>query len=106
MKTYISRVVKWLALLAVISVAILVTGIFCIIINTENVGLQVGPTVFGGLMTILFLSCFFAEKSRLQLLKKIYEDKEALDTLKATAAYTDDIAKKRLNPVWLSRLTR
>ena len=64
MKKYTSRAVKWLALVAVISIAILSAGIICIIIDSSNVGLQVGLTMFGGLMTILFLSCFFAEKSR------------------------------------------
>ena len=64
MKKYTSRAVKWLALVAVISIAILSAGIIYIIIDSSNVGLQVGLTMFGGLMTILFLSCFFAEKSR------------------------------------------
>ena len=64
MKKYTSRAVKWLALVAVISIAILSAGIICIIIDSSNVGLQVGLTMFGGLMTILFLSFFFAEKSR------------------------------------------
>ena len=64
MKKYTSRAVKWLALVAVISIAILSAGIICIIIGSSNVGLQVGLTMFGGLMTIFFLSCFFAEKSR------------------------------------------
>lgn len=64
MKTYTSRAVKWFALVTVISAAILSAGIICIIIDSSNIGLQVGLTLFGGLMTILFLSCFFAEKSR------------------------------------------
>ena len=64
MKKYTSRAVKWLALVAVISIAILSAGVICIIIDSANVGLQVGLTMLGGLMTILFLSCFFAEKSR------------------------------------------
>ena len=64
MKNYTSRAVKWLALVAVISIAILSAGIICIIIYSSNVGVQVGLTMFGGLMTILFLSFFFAEKSR------------------------------------------
>ena len=64
MKKYTSRAVKWLALVAVISIAILSAGVICIIIDSANVGLQIGLTMLGGLMTILFLSCFFAEKSR------------------------------------------
>ena len=64
MKTYISRETKWLAILATVSVAVLVAGIICILAHSSNVGLQIGLTMLGGLMSILFLSCFFAEKSR------------------------------------------
>ena len=64
MKKYTPCAVKWLAFAAVISAAILFAGIICIIIDLSNVGLQVGLTMFGGLMTILFLSCFFADRSR------------------------------------------
>ena len=64
MKTYISRATKWLAILAVIGVTILISGIICILAHSSNVGLQIGLTMLGGLMSILFLSCFFAEKNR------------------------------------------
>ena len=64
MKKYTSRGTKWLAILTIISVAILIAGIVCILLHSSNVGLQIGLTMLGGLMSILFLSCFFAEKSR------------------------------------------
>ena len=64
MKTYITCATKWLAILATISVAVLVAGIICIFAHPSGVGLQIGLTMFGGLMSILFLSCVFAEKSR------------------------------------------
>jgi len=64
MKKYVPCAVKWLALLAVISVIVLSAGIISIIIGSSNIRLQIGLTMFGGLMTILFLSCFFAEKNR------------------------------------------
>ncbi len=64
MKTYISRATKWLAILTVIGVTVLISGIVCILAHSSNVGLQIGLTILGGLMSILFLSCFFAEKSR------------------------------------------
>ena len=63
-KKYTSRATKWLAILTIISVAILITGIICILSHSSNVGLQVGLTMLGALMSILFLCCFFAEKSR------------------------------------------
>ena len=64
MKTYVPCAVKWFALLTAISAAILVMGIICMIINAFDIGLQVLFTLFGGFMTVLFISCFFAAKSR------------------------------------------
>jgi hypothetical protein len=64
MKTYISRATKWLAILTIISVAVLIAGIICIVAHSSNVELQIGLTMSGGLMSMLFLACFFAEKSR------------------------------------------
>lgn len=64
MKTYTPRVTKWLTILTVISIGVLIAGIICILAHSSNVGLQVGLTMSGGLMSILFLSRFFAEKSR------------------------------------------
>ena len=64
MKKYTSRATKWLAILTIISVAVLIAGIICILSHSSNVGLQIGLTMLGGLMSILFLSCFLAEKSR------------------------------------------
>ncbi len=64
MKKYTSRAIKWLAILTIISAAVLIAGIICILVHSSNVGLQIGLTMLGGLMSILFLSCFFAEKTR------------------------------------------
>ena len=64
MKKYTSRAAKWLAILTIISVAVLIAGIICILSHSSNVGLQIGITMLGGLMSILFLSCFLADKSR------------------------------------------
>ena len=64
MKKYMSRATKWLAFLASISVAVLITGIAFIFAKFSNVGLQIGLTMSGGLTSVLFLSFFFAEKSR------------------------------------------
>ncbi len=64
MKTYISRATKLLAILAVIGITVLISGIICLLAHSSNVGLQIGLTMLGGLMSILFLPCFWAEKSR------------------------------------------
>ncbi len=64
MKRYISRATKWLAILTFISVAMLGMGVIFIVANIPNVGLQIGLTMFGALMSILFLTCYLADKSR------------------------------------------
>ena len=64
MKKYISRAVKWFAFFAIISGVMLVTGIILIVANSSNIGLQIGLTMGGGLMGVLFLLCFLVEKSR------------------------------------------
>ena len=64
MKIYTSRAIKWLAVLSIIGVTVLIAGIICILAHSSSVGLQIGLTMLGSLISILFLSCFFAEKSR------------------------------------------
>ncbi len=64
MKKYTSRATKWLAIFAIISSVALVIGVILIIADFSNVGLTVGLTMGGGLMSILFITCFFAENSR------------------------------------------
>lgn len=63
MKKYTTRATKWLAIFAIISAVTLVIGVIFIIADFSNVGLTAGLTVGGGLMSILFITCFFAEKS-------------------------------------------
>ena len=62
MKTYTPRATKWLAILTVISVAVLIAGIICIHAHSSNIGLQIGLTMLGGFTSILFLSCFLQKK--------------------------------------------
>lgn len=64
MKTYVSKSTKWLAVLTLICVIFFVVGIIFIIVDIPNIGLQIGSTMLGGLMGILFAVCFFAERSR------------------------------------------
>lgn len=64
MKKYTSRATKWLAILTLISVVIFATGFVLIVVSSPNISLQIGLTAFGGLMSVLFLCFFFAEKSR------------------------------------------
>ena len=60
MKKYTSRATKWLAMLTVISVVISVIGIAFL----HQLGSQILWAIFGGFISILFLACFLAEKSR------------------------------------------
>lgn len=64
MKKYASRATKWLALFAILSTLMLLIGVTLIVANSSDIGLPVGFTMLGGFMSILFLSCLFAEKSR------------------------------------------
>ena len=64
MKRYISRATKWLAGLTIVFVVIFAAGIVCIIANISNVDVQIGLTLLGAPMSILFFVCYLAEKSR------------------------------------------
>ena len=64
MKKYTSRATKWVALITIISLLILLTGIVLIIVKYSDISVQIGATVGGGFMSILFLCCFLAEKNR------------------------------------------
>ena len=64
LKKYTSCATKPLLYLMLISTLVLLIGIALIIVHHSNVGLQIGLTVLGGFLTLLFLCCFLAEKSR------------------------------------------
>ena len=62
MKKYISRATKRFAFFTVISSLTLLIGVLLMIIKLSDVGLVL--TIFGALMSILFLCVYFAERSR------------------------------------------
>ena len=64
MKKYVSRETKWYALFALICFAILIAGIVLILAGSQNIPLQIGLIISGGLLGALFLSCFFTARSR------------------------------------------
>lgn len=72
MKKYTPRTTKQLPILTIISATILATGIVLIVVNFPNISLQVALTASGGLTSIIFLSSFFADKSRVMV---VYEDR-------------------------------
>ena len=68
MRKYISRATKKLAIVTIISLVILLIGITFIVTNSLDIGF--GLTISGGLMSVLFLSCFWAEKNRCLIMEK------------------------------------
>ena len=64
MKKYSSRAAKWLMVVSLFCGVILLTGIILAFAGVENIGLPIGLILMGGLLGVIFLGCFFAEKSR------------------------------------------
>ena len=64
MKKYTSRATKWLIVVSLICGVILLTGIILAFAGVKNIGLPIGFILLGGLLGVIFLACFFAEKSR------------------------------------------
>ena len=64
MKKYTSRATKWLIVVSLICGVVLLTGIILAFAGVGNIGLPIGLIMMGGLLGILFFSCFLAEKSR------------------------------------------
>ncbi len=64
MKKYTSRETKWLRAVTLICGAEFLIGIILVFANVENIGLPIVLIFMGGFLGVLFLSCYFAEKSR------------------------------------------
>ena len=64
MKKYSSRAVKSLMIVSLVCGVVLLTGIILAFAGIENIGLPIGLIMMGGLLGVLFFSCFLAEKSR------------------------------------------
>ena len=64
MKKYVSRATKYLVILSLICIVILTAGIVLIVVGFPNTSSIIGLTIFGGVFGLLFLVCYFAERSR------------------------------------------
>ncbi len=64
MKKYTSRATKWLGVATLICGAVLLTGVIFAFANVENIGLPIGLILMGGSLSVLFLICYLADKSR------------------------------------------
>ena len=68
MKKYTSCATKWLIVVSLICGVVLLTGIILAFAGIGNIGLPIGLIMMGGLLGILFFSCFLAEKSRVLII--------------------------------------
>ncbi len=74
MKKYVSTSMKWLAVIALLSICTLLIGIILIIAGFPNSESKILLVCIGAIMSIFFGSCFFAERSRYLLI-----DEEMID---------------------------
>ncbi len=68
MKKYTSPATKWLIVITLLCCAVLLTGIVLAFMEIPNIGLPIGLILMGGLLGVLCLSCFLAEKSRVLII--------------------------------------
>ena len=64
MKKYTSQATKWLMIVSLICGVVLLTGIIFAFAGIGNIGVMIGLILMGGLLGIIFFSCFIADKSR------------------------------------------
>ena len=64
MKRYTSRTTKVLSIAVLICEAVVMIGIILTFAGVENVWLPICFILLGGLLGVIFLACFLAEKSR------------------------------------------
>ena len=64
MKKYNSQATKWLVIPSLISIATLITGVVCVIVDISDISLRIGLISLGGLLSILLIVCCLAEGSR------------------------------------------
>lgn len=68
MKKYTSQATKWLMVVTFVCCVLLFTGIILILMEVANIGLLIGLILMGGLLGIIFFSCFLAEKGRVLII--------------------------------------
>ena len=64
MKKYTTQATKWLMIVSLICGVVLLTGIIFAFAGIGNIGVLIGLILMGGLLGIIFFSCFIADKSR------------------------------------------
>ena len=65
MKKYTSQATKWLMIVSLICGVVLLTGIIFAFAGIGNIGVLIGLILMGGLLGIIFFSCFLPKKAEL-----------------------------------------
>ena len=68
MKKYTSQATKWLMIVFLICGVLLLTGIILAFAGVGNIGVPIGLMMMGGLLGIIFFSCFIAERSNVLII--------------------------------------
>ena len=68
MKKYTSQATKWLRIASLICGGVLLIGIILAFADIGNIGVPIGLLMMGGLLGIIFFTCFIAEKSRVLII--------------------------------------
>ena len=68
MKKYTSQATKWLRIASLICGGVLLIGIILAFADIGNIGVPIGLMMMGGLLGIIFFSCFIAEKGRILII--------------------------------------
>ncbi|MBE6932185.1 MAG: hypothetical protein E7464_02220 [Ruminococcaceae bacterium] len=64
MKIYAPTALKWLAAVTLVCGIVFLSGIILIFAKISNVSFSIGFTLLGGLLGMLFLICYLAERTR------------------------------------------
>ena len=68
MKKYSSQATRWLRIVSLICGGVLLIGIILAFADIGNIGVPIGLMMMGGLLGIIFFSCFIAEKGRILIM--------------------------------------
>ena len=68
MKKCTSQATKWLMIVSLICGVLLLTGIILAFAGVGNIGVPIGLMMMGGLLGIIFFSCFIAERSNVLII--------------------------------------
>ncbi len=68
MKKYTPQATKYLMIVSLICGGVLLAGIILAFAGIGNIGVPIGLILMGGLLGVIFFSCFLAEKNRVLLI--------------------------------------